>query len=283
MKKKKINAYLKTILWMLLGAIAGGMIGILFVRFYQNGGSKVTEGGAALFSGLQQAAFPVLILIMLLTVAYGESNLKKQKKIGEKVLETEDEECDYWEYELEKIGARGTIVNTISQILSVLALSVCYSMDYISSGYAKNVLDYWEYELEKIGARGTIVNTISQILSVLALSVCYSMDYISSGYAKNVLFVSAAFVVVIFYDSCWQIRFVKHTQKIYPQMKADVSSRNFNQQWLECCDEAEKEYIYQSAYKCYQQLGKAVPSLLFVALLGHLFFDGKRVHLSECI
>ena len=226
MKKKKINAYLKTILWMLLGAIAGGMIGILFVRFYQNGGSKVTEGGAALFSGLQQAAFPVLILIMLLTVAYGESNLKKQKKIGEKVLETEDEECDYW-----------------------------------------------EYELEKIGARGTIVNTISQILSVLALSVCYSMDYISSGYAKNVLLVSAAFVVVSLYDSCWQIRFVKHTQKLYPQMKADVSSRKFNQQWLECCDEAEKEYIYQSAYKCYQQLGKAVPSLLFVALLGHLFFD----------
>ena len=66
---------------------------------------------------------------------------------------------------------------------------------------------------------------------------------------------------------------VKTTQNTYPKMQGNPSSRKFQQQWLDSCDEAEKEYIYQSAYKCYVKMETWIPVLLVVAMLGHLFFD----------
>ena len=46
----------------------------------------------------------------------------------------------------------------------------------------------------------------------------------------------------------------------------------FQQQWLESCDEAEKEVIYQSAYKAFSVTSKCLSFLLLLTMLSHLFF-----------
>ena len=71
----------------------------------------------------------------------------------------------------------------------------------------------------------------------------------------------------------WQVRYIKTEQKIHPEKKGDPSSIKFQEQWLKSCDEAEKEIIYQSAYKVYASLGKCIPVLLLITMLGNLFFN----------
>lgn len=225
MQKKKMNTLAK-FAWIMSGsAILGGVLGFASYWFFGNTFSEIGKGGMRLVSFMQQLAIPLLLFITAGSVLYGEWNLKKQKEIGSKVNETEEEECDMWEYQLEKTSAAGTVVNTISQILCILVL-----------------------------ANG------------------YSLKYISDGHAKQTLALCGIFLLCYFYDGLWQVRMVKNIQQIYPKMKGDPSSRKFQQQWLESCDEAEKEYIYQSAYKCYQQMGKWIPFLLLVAMLGELMF-----------
>ena len=66
---------------------------------------------------------------------------------------------------------------------------------------------------------------------------------------------------------------MKQVQKAYPEKKGDPSSGKFRQQWLDSCDEAEKEVIYRSAYKSYLCTNKTIPALLLITMLGHLFFN----------
>lgn len=45
------------------------------------------------------------------------------------------------------------------------------------------------------------------------------------------------------------------------------------EQWLESCDEAEKEVIYQSAYKAYVTINRTIPLILIVVMVANLYFD----------
>lgn len=225
-KIKNMNSYKRMGLFMLISAIGGGALGLLGATILANGGVNTVEGGVSyVLEGIQSIMVPALAVIMLASVVYGEINLKKQRMICSKILETEDEECDQWEYEEEKTGAYGTIANLISQVLCILVISAGYSMKYIS---------------------GNIARMLAACLIFLA---CYT------------------------YDGFWQIRYVKQVQKAYPEKKGDPSSGKFRQQWLDSCDEAEKEVIYRSAYKSYLCTNKTIPALLLITMLGHLFFN----------
>ena len=39
------------------------------------------------------------------------------------------------------------------------------------------------------------------------------------------------------------------------------------------CDEAEKEVIYQSAYKAYVTINRTIPLILIVVMVANLYFD----------
>ena len=135
--------------------------------------------------------------------------------------------------------------------------------------------DILEYEEEKIGAFGLNVNVISQILSILVLSTGYSSSYLEivKGNISWFLYGCIVFILCNVYNGIWQIRYVKLIQKINPDKKGDPASMKFQQQWLESCDEAEREVIYQSSYKTYMTLSKVVPLLLFVTMILNLLFD----------
>lgn len=225
MKMKKMNSYKKLGLVMLGAAIVGGVMGLLGAIILGPRMGHVEGGLTLVLTAAQRMMLPLLVVILAATVLYGEMNLRMQRAIGRKLQESEDEECDQWEYAEEKNSARGMIVNILSQVLCVLVLSVGYSMEYIESGNAENML-----------------------VSCIVFLVCFG------------------------YDGFWQVRFVKLTQKIHPEKKGDPATRKFQQEWLESCDEAEKEIIYQSAYKSYIQTNKCIPILLVVVMIGHLLF-----------
>ncbi|MDO4312115.1 MAG: DUF3169 family protein [Eubacteriales bacterium] len=226
MKTKKMNSYKKLGFIMLVSAVAGGILGMIGAIAIGFGGKSIEHGMAVMLTQLQQIMLPIMVGLTVISVVYGEWNLRKERELCQRVRETEDEECDRWEY-LE----------------------------------------------EKNGAWGMIANVLSQVLCILVLSLGYSAKYIGEGNHKGFLAVCIVFLVCFGYDGFWQMRYIRTVQKAYPEKKGDPASRKFYQEWLNSCDEAEREMIYQSAYKSYIRINKCIPILLVVAMLGHLYFN----------
>ena len=68
------------------------------------------------------------------------------------------------------------------------------------------------------------------------------------------------------------MRYVKMVQAAHPEKRGDMNSKNFQKDWMASCDEAEKEMVYQSAYKAYTALGKMLQILLCATMILHLVF-----------
>ncbi len=134
--------------------------------------------------------------------------------------------------------------------------------------------DLVSYQEEKYGAILQCVNVISQVFCIFLFANGYQMGYIQSSNknAINFLIACVLFIACFFYDGIVQVRYIKLLQKVHPEKRGDVSSRKFHQQWVESCDEAEKEVIYQSSYKTYIFMSKAIGLLLIVTMVSHLFF-----------
>lgn len=133
MNNQRTNPYLKSGIILLLSAIGGAILGIvlLFIFSYSNG--NIETGLTLLTHTLQSLILPFLICITILTVLAGEFTIKKLTYICGQILRTEDEECDIWEYEEEKLSAWGMNMNILSQVLCVIVLSAGYSTKYIET------------------------------------------------------------------------------------------------------------------------------------------------------
>lgn len=225
-EKKKMNVYAKVSLKMLTGAGIGGAAGFLGAWLFF--GHDVNEAVTSVTETLQMMILPALLVIMAVSVFLGERSIRSMRQIHEKMKTAQDEECDLLDYEEERTGGKGMIVNVCSQALCFIILSFGYSMEYIASS------DH---------------NRSTFLCACIVWMVCFG------------------------YDCFWQIRYVKVIQKAHPEIKADPSSGKFQQQWLESCDEAAREIIYQSSYKTYMLLNKSIPVLLLLTMLAHMFLE----------
>ena len=114
-------------LLVIIGMVIGGVTGKLYFTF----GENMTGVTGSFLVVITKIMLPLLSLITVITVLGGEYCYNRLKKIGVKILETEDEECDKWEYEEERWG--GILVNlgVVSQVLCFVILSTGYSIRYI--------------------------------------------------------------------------------------------------------------------------------------------------------
>jgi len=137
--------------------------------------------------------------------------------------------------------------------------------------------DHIEYEMEKDSAWGVGVLNVIAFLSMVLLATGYSMEYIKSvvNVKEGLGFLGACvlFIVIYTYNGIWGVRQVKLQQKLDPTKKGDPTSTKFTEEWVESCDEAEKEVIYRSAYKSYIALSKWIPILMVVTMLSHLVWN----------
>lgn len=136
--------------------------------------------------------------------------------------------------------------------------------------------DVLEYQIERIGSIGVILSNVFLIGCMMLLSIVYSESYfesLSKGELKVLLLGMIVFIAECIYEGVWQVHYVKIIQEIWPEKKGDPSSAKFQKQWLESCDEAEKEMIYQSSYTTYIKMGKVMPMLACIGMFCHLIWD----------
>ena len=107
--------------------------------------------------------------------------------------------------------------------------------------------------MERITAIGTGGLLIIYVLSTVLLATGYSLEYIKQAALteepQGLLGAMIVFLIITCYYGFWSVRLVKLQQKIEPRMKGDPTSAKFAEQWIESCDEAEKERIFRSAFK----------------------------------
>ncbi len=180
-----------------------------------------------------------------------------------------------WPKVIQSILAPGMLV---VDVISVLAGEICLRKlgkvcERIENAEDEEA-DLVSYQEEKYGAILQCVNVISQVFCIFLLANGYQMGYIESSNknATNFLIACILFIACFFYDGIVQARYIKLLQKVHPEKRGDVSSIKFQQQWLESCDEAEKEVIYQSSYKTYVFMNRAIGLLLIITMVSHLFF-----------
>ena len=136
MKTGKSNSYVKIGLYLLGGALVGGVLGAGAYMFLDNWGQGLEGTASQLYSGLQALILPVLAVLLVLSVLAGEITCGKLKKIETQLPDAEDEESDRLEYEEEKWGALSMNLNVLSQVLCIIILAAGYSSNYLASSEA---------------------------------------------------------------------------------------------------------------------------------------------------
>ena len=238
-KSKKMNTYLKYGIILLCAAIGGGFLGIMRMGWdldFVFGG--IMPHLTHLIELVQANMALEVLLLLIIEVFVGESAIKKMKALAADVVNAEDEEGDRIEYEMEKLGAVATGILNAVAVIGFIVLSTGYSIEYIR---------------------------------MLAITDAVGMF----GISAMVLLLAAFFIFMLLfvYQGYWGVRFVKMQQKIDPKKKGDPTSIKFTEQWVESCDEAEKELIYQSAFNSFTLLMKWCPILMAIALFMHMFWD----------
>lgn len=137
--------------------------------------------------------------------------------------------------------------------------------------------DRIDYELEKAGAIGTILMMILMLVVAIVISTELSRQYLNELELMlptlNALGSLVVFCAVYTYGGYWSVRFVKFEQKQDSTKKGDPTSIKFQLEYVESCDEAEKELIYQSAFYSYAMMSQIYGVVLGAAMLLHLFWN----------
>lgn len=131
------------------------------------------------------------------------------------------------------------------------------------------------YEEEKYGAMLMSCNVISQVCDIIVLTFTFSRSWLEEASGKELagfLATCALFCINFFLYGYYQMRYVKMVQAAHQEKRGDMNSKNFQKDWMASCDEAEKEMVYQSAYKAYMALGKMIQILLCATMILHLVF-----------
>lgn len=131
--------------------------------------------------------------------------------------------------------------------------------------------DRIDYAFKKEIAFERIIALILQMLGFLCLGTRTNIDTMREMSTPALAFV--LMFIFFAYLGYLEIRTVKLEQKIYPEKKGDPTSIKYSEQYLESCDEAEKEIIYQSAYKSYQIMSKCLFILMFITTVMHMIWN----------
>lgn len=87
-------------------------------------------------------------------------------------------------------------------------------------------------------------------------------EKLNSNVFLNLMVMIAIVVIAIIYQS----KAVKAMKKLYPEKRGNVFDRNFQNDWYESCDEAEKNIIGQASYTSYKVMSKIFPIIILIMI-----------------
>ena len=136
--------------------------------------------------------------------------------------------------------------------------------------------DRIEYQLEKVTAWGAIAVNASMFLTFIALSTVFTISYVDSLSPSGLVQLLLSFLVILLnavYNGFWGVRLIKQVQKTDPAKKGDPTSLKFTREWVESCDEAERDMIYRASFDSYTFMNQWIAVPMIVTLLAHFLWE----------
>ncbi len=166
-----------------------------------------------------------------------------------------------------------------------LALNVIMAIVGFSLfGKCKKLADSWDGEdentidtIESSLTAPLTISTVMMILNFLFFGVsCGGVINNPAAYSGAVvtLLLSAAIMLLSFvWETALQGKVISLEKKLNPEKRGFILDRNFNKEWLESCDEAQKMIIYKASFDSHKALGSMFLLAFIVTFLCNIVFN----------
>lgn len=187
------------------------------------------------------------------------------------------------------IGGLQQIFKVVVPIVYVLLMVVSYGCSFYNYRKAKNMITNWDGNdediLDKAEERLGLAIVVNNIMMVCNFFLYSAMVYISNvtipeievgGVKQGLLVLAMAvglFIINMIILTTIQKLTVDLTKKINPEKNGNIFDKDFNKDWLESCDEAQKQMVYEASHKAYQATQMACLIMWVLTVIGILLFD----------
>jgi len=171
----------------------------------------------------------------------------------------------------------------------ILIIVFAFVFIYSLTGYfkSKKAIAHWDGEdeeyIEKVEARlGIIISILTNGLVIVycLFSICaYAQFFLMTDEQFFSIFPLTALVYLAFFASIFSSTFIQRAcvglvKKINPEKKGDTLSVNFQKEWEQSMDEAQKLMLYETGYRTYKVMNIALMLAWLICTLGIMFGMG---------
>lgn len=180
--------------------------------------------------------------------------------------------------------------NVIIYAAPVLLLLVfVFVFIYSLTGYikSKKAIAIWDNEdeeyIEKVEAKlGIIISMLTialvMVYSLFGINMYAQFNLVSGDVFMSMLPLSIAtliaMIATIFYNTFIQRACVELIKKINPEKKGDTLSINFQKEWEQSMDEAQKLMLFEAGYRTYKVMNYVLMVAWMICTLGIMFGMG---------
>ena len=176
------------------------------------------------------------------------------------------------------------IVDVIAPFASIVLTTIVLSVTAIWVAQARKLFMTWDGEDEELIDRvdrkltyAMILTSVNMILMYLFFTLgVYVTDYEDIYQMSTIVRIAANFgglIYTLFVCTLLQKQIVNLTKEINPEKQGSVYDTKFQKNWLESCDESEKQQVYQAGYKAWQFGGYTCIALWVVCFIGMMSWD----------
>lgn len=167
------------------------------------------------------------------------------------------------------------VINVIAMIAAFVFYNACVKL-------RKTMKDEDDYEiLDKIETKlgmPLYIASILMIINLLLFSVnAYVLLKLHVIADKYFMAYGIGMTVTFFISYIWEViiqsKVIKIEKELNPEKKGHILDRNFLNDWVSSCDEAQKITIYKAAYASYKATSISLYAMWIITLFGMLIFD----------
>lgn len=169
----------------------------------------------------------------------------------------------------------GWVFLLVCCICFVLAEAVTYGQIRRSARCADQAegddIDQWECRLGLLYERAKFLNSMFIAIFFFVTAISLPVHSVERPSWK-VMLIMGCIVVSAMFSTIYEIVLIGHIQKRDPSKKGNPADFNFQQVWLESCDEGEKLQAYKAGYHTFTKMHIVYVILWVLALVYRVYF-----------
>lgn len=181
------------------------------------------------------------------------------------------------------------VFRVCAPLLYVISMTVAYTITFVNYQKARKMISEWNGEdeevLDEVDKRIALALEPMSIFTVCNFFLYSAMVYISEvkilgidmeTYKAGIPVMVAGVVVFLLNMAAITIiqkKLLEMTKQINPEKRGNILDTEFNKVWLESCDEAQKQAVFEAGFRAYQAGGTACMVLWIITLMAMLLFD----------